>query len=123
ACAPGAFQHAVKRLCVSDTQAPVVDAWNILLLEDRFDLRPRAVHDDQLDAEAVQQVEVVDDAEEGVIGDDLAAESDHKSLAAKRVYVRRGRAYPLNERARRRGIRGWIDARSLRHRGIGKAGR
>ena len=63
-----------------------------------------AVHDDQVDAEAVQQVEVVDDAEERVVGDDLAAERDHERLAAERVDVGRRRADPLDERARRRGV-------------------
>ena len=36
--------------------------------EDRLDLRAAAVHEHEADAEAVQQVEVVDDAEERVVG-------------------------------------------------------
>ena len=75
-------------------------------VEDRLDLRPRAVDDDEVHAEAVQQVEVVDDAEERVVGDDLAAERDDEGLAAERVDVGRRRADPLDERARRRGMRG-----------------
>ena len=94
-----------------------VAALDVLLLEDRLDLRPRAVHDDQPDAEAVQQVEVVDDAEERVVGDDFAAEGDDERLAAKRVDVGRGRADPVHERAHRRGI-----ARAARRRACGGIG-
>ena len=75
-------------------------------VEDRLDLRPAAVHDDEPDAEAVQQVEVVDDAEERLVGDDFAAERDDERLAAERVDVRRRRADPVHERAHRRGVRG-----------------
>src|SRR5256714_13535060 len=69
------------------------------------------MHDYQPDAEAVQKVEVVDDAQKGVVGNDLSAKRDHESLAAKSVNVRRGRAYPLHERPRCGGIGGGIDAR------------
>ena len=100
------FEHAVHRLGVGDPQAERVAALDVLLREDRLDLRPRAVDDDEVHAEAVQQVEVVDDAEERVVGDDLAAERDDERLAAKRVDVRRRRADPLDERARGRGMRG-----------------
>src|SRR3984893_18845589 len=91
----------------------------MLLLENRLDLRTRSVHDHQPDAEAVQKVEVVDDAQKGVVGDDLSANRDHESLAAKSVNVRRGRAYPLHERPCRGGIGGGIDARGSGHRNSG----
>ena len=100
------LEHAVHRLGVGDAQAERVAALDVLLLEDRLDLRPRAVHDDEVDAEAVQQVEVVDDAEKRVVGDDLAAERDDEGPAAERVDVRRRRADPLDERARGRGMGG-----------------
>src|SRR3984893_8767652 len=96
----------------------------MLLLENRLDLRTRSVHDHQPDAEAVQEVEVVDDPQKGVVGDDLAAKRDHESLAAKSMNVRRGRAYPLHERPCRGGIGGGIDGRGSGHRDSGwrKAG-
>ena len=103
---PVGFEHAVHRLGVGDAQAERVAALDVLLREDRLDLRPRAVHDDEVHAEAVQQVEVVDDAEERVVGDDLAAERDDERPAAERVDVRRRRADPLDERARGRGMGG-----------------
>ena len=111
----GAFEHAVERLGVGDAQAAVVAAGDVLLLEYRLDLRTRAMHDDQPDAEAVQQVEVVDDAEKRVVGDDFAAEGDDERLAAQRVNVRRGRTDPLHECARRRRVRRGIDARDVGH--------
>src|SRR5438552_6443187 len=82
------------------------------------------MHDHQPDAEAVQKIEVVDDAQKGVVGDDLSAKRDHESLAAKSVNVWRGRAYPLHERPRCGGIGGGIDARGSGHRDSGwrKAG-
>ena len=103
---PVGLEHAVHRLGVGDAQAERVAALDVLLREDRLDLRPRAVDDDEADAEAVQQVQVVDDAEERVVGDDLAAERDDERPAAERVDVRRRRADPLHERARRRGVGG-----------------
>ena len=93
-----------------------VAALDALLLEDRLDLRPRAVHDDEVHAEAVQQVEVVDDAEKRVVGDDFAAERDDERLAAERVDVRRRRADPLDERARGRRMRGRRGVGIRRHR-------
>jgi hypothetical protein len=74
------------------------------------------VDDDELDAEAVEQVEIVDDAEERFVGDDFAAECDDESLAAERVYIGRRRANPVHERAHGRGVRGWGDVRGARHR-------
>ena len=116
---PGSFEHAIERLAVGDAQAAVVAAGDVLLLEYRLDLRTRSVHDDQPDAEAVQEIEVVHDAEKGVVGDDLSAECNHESLAAKGVDVRRGRSYPLHECPRGGGIGSGIDARDSGHRGSG----
>jgi hypothetical protein len=39
------------------------------------------VHDDEVNAEAVQQVEVVDHVQERIVGDDLAAERDDEGPA------------------------------------------
>ena len=64
------------------------------------------MHHHQPYAEAVQEIEVVHDAQKRVVGDDLSAERNHESLAAKSVNVRRGRAYPLHECPRGGGIGG-----------------
>jgi hypothetical protein len=92
-----AFEHAIHRLRVGDAQPLVIAARDVLLLQDRLDLRARAVHDDQPHTEAVQEVQVVHDAEKALVGDDFAAEGDDQRLAAESVYVRRGGAYPRNE--------------------------
>ena len=110
------LEHAVHRFGVGHAHAMRVAARDALLRQDRLDLRPAAVHDDQADAQAVQQVEVVHDAEERVVGDDLAAESDDERLAAKRVHVRRGSADPVHERAHRRGVARGVYRRSAWHR-------
>ena len=47
-----------------------------------------AVHDDEANAEAVEQVEIMDDAEERFVGHDFAAERDDERLAAKGVDIR-----------------------------------
>ena len=119
------FEHAVHGLGVGDAQAGRVAALDVLLRENGLDLRPRAVDDDQVHAEAVQEVEVVDDAEKRVVGDDFASERDDEGLAAKRVDIRRRRADPLDERARGRGMGGrgcgWIRRHRKRRRAIGDA--
>ena len=73
------------------------------------------MHDDQPHAQAVQQVEVVDNAEKCLIGDHFATEGDDERLAAKGMDVRGGGANPLHEGARRGRIRGRADARDVRH--------
>ena len=95
-----AFEDAVHRLRVGDAQAPVIAAGDILLLQYRLDLRPRAMDDDQPRPQAVQQIEVVDDTEKGFVGDDLAAETDDERLAAQGVDVRRSGADPWYEQFR-----------------------
>ena len=65
-----------------------VAALEPLRFEDRLDLRAAAVHDDQVDAEAVQQVEIVDDVQEALVGNDFAAERDDERLVAKRVDIK-----------------------------------
>ena len=108
------LEHAVHRIGVGHPHAVRIVALETLRLEDRFDLRPAAVRDDQVDAEAVQQVQVVDDIQEALVRDDLAAESDHERLVAERVHVRRRGADPVDERPHRRGLR--------RRRHVGLAG-
>src|SRR6185437_1105611 len=112
----GSLEHAVERLGIGHAQPAVVLAGDTLLLEDGFDLRPRSVHDDQTDAQALQQIEVMHDAEEGFVGDDLAAESDDEGLATKRMDIGRGRADPLHERPCRGRMRCGVDTRNAWHR-------
>ena len=59
---------------------------------------------DEVDPKAVQKVQVVNDAEKRLIGDNLAAECDHEGLAAKGVDVGRSRTNPLDEGARGGGM-------------------
>jgi hypothetical protein len=73
------------------------------------------VHHDEPYAETVQQVEVMDDAEECIVGDDLAAKGDDQRLAAQTMNIGSRRTNPLHERARRGRICGETDARSLSH--------
>jgi hypothetical protein len=74
------------------------------------------VDDDEVHAEAVQQVQIVDDAEKRVVGDDFTAKGDDERLAAKRVNVGRRGADPLNERARSRRMSGRRGIGIRRHR-------
>src|SRR5271154_2067919 len=96
----GSLENAVERLAVGDAQPPVVDAGNVLLLEDRLDLWTRSVHNNEADAEAVQKIQVVNDAQECVVCDHFAAEGDDEGLAAKRMNIRCSGTYPLHERPR-----------------------
>ena len=72
--------------------------------------------DNDVHPEAVQQIEVVDNAEKRVVGDNLAAEGDHESLAAERMDIRRGEPDPLDERARGRRVSGRRGVGQGRHR-------
>src|ERR1700682_3253801 len=78
------------------------------------------MHNHQPDAEAVQEVQVVHDAQKRVVGDDLSAKRNHEGLAAEGMNVGRGRAYPLHECPRGGGM-GWgIDAWGSGHRESGR---
>ena len=111
----GAFEYAIEGLAVGDPKAAVVAAGDVLLFENRLDLRARTVHHDQTHTETVQQVQIVDDAEKGFVGDDFAAKGDHQRLAAQRVDVGGGRTNPLHEGARRGGIGRGVDAQDVGH--------
>jgi hypothetical protein len=112
----GGFQHAIHRIDVGDAHAVCVTAGNALRREDRLHLRPAAVADDQPDAQAVQQVEVVDDAQEFLVGNHFAAERNDERLASKRMHVGRSGANQMDERAHRRGIGGGLGVGSAWHR-------
>jgi len=63
-----------------------------------FDLRPRAMHQHQANAERREQVQIVHELREArALGHQLAAECDHEGAAAERVHVRRGLAKPAHE--------------------------
>ena len=74
----------------------------------------------QPDAEAVQEIEVMDETQKRVVGDDLSAKRNHESLAAEGMNIGCGRAYPLHECPRGGGIGGRIDARGSGHRDSGR---
>ena len=96
------FEHAIHRINIGHAHAVGVTTWNALLFENRFDLRAASMHNDQPNAETHQQVDVVNDTEKRIVGDDFAAKRDDERLAAKRVHIGRGRANPMDERAHRR---------------------
>jgi hypothetical protein len=98
----GGLEHAIHRVGIGDAHAVRVMALVALLLEDGLDLRTAAMRDDQVDAEAVQQIQIVHDAQEGVVRDDLSAEGDDERLPAKGVHVRRRGPDPVHERPHRR---------------------
>src|SRR5207248_1910996 len=75
----GSLQHAVHRLGVGHAHAVRIPARNRLLLQDRLDLRTAPVHDDEPDAKAHEQVDVVHDAEKRIVGDDFAGAGSGKT--------------------------------------------
>ena len=89
--------HAIERRTVGDPKAPVIPAGDAARGERALDLRPRAVHEDEPDAEAVQHVDVVDQIDEARIGDDFTGERDDERTSAKSMDVRRCRAKPVDE--------------------------
>ena len=68
-----------------------------LLFQLRFDLGPRAVHEDELNAERREQIEVVGEIEEAAVGHEIAAKGDHEDLAPERVDLRSDRLEPVDE--------------------------
>jgi hypothetical protein len=103
---PGRLEHAVHRIGVRDAHAMRIPALVALLLEDRLHLGTAPVHHHELDAEAVEQVQIVDHAEERFVRHDLAAEGDDERLVAERVDVRRSRTDPVHERPHGGGVCG-----------------
>jgi hypothetical protein len=76
----------------------------VLLAQFFLDLRPRAMHHHQADAEADQQIDVVGQRLGELAGHRLAAEGDDEGLAAKGIDVGRDRPEPGNEVLVVRGI-------------------
>ncbi|GAB1459147.1 hypothetical protein MASR2M50_09210 [Thauera sp.] len=65
-----------------------------------IDLRTRAMHQHQADAERGEQVAVVGEALRPLAGRDLAAETDDEGAAAEGMDVGRGAAHPGDELGR-----------------------
>jgi len=78
------FTHVSAASSVMSQAVGVAD-FHATLLQTLFDLRPRAMHQHQADAEAVQQREVVNQAGEVRVGNRLAGEADDEGAAAMRV--------------------------------------
>ncbi len=62
-----------------------------------FDLRARAVDENEVNAECREQIQVGREIEEAVFGDEIAAERDHERLAAKRMDIGCNRLEPVDE--------------------------
>ena len=87
---------AAQRLARGDAQAVVVGRGQPVLDQVLVDLRARAMHQHQLDAQRVQQRDVMHDVAEVLVVHGLAAEQQHEGLAAMPVDVGRGVAEPVH---------------------------
>ena len=84
--------HALQRRQIGDPELAREARLDAARRELAIDLRPRAVHQHQLRAEAVQQRQVVDEGlEVGAVGH-LAAERDHEHAAVVGVDIGRSSA-------------------------------
>ena len=104
---------ALQRLGIGHPQAMVEARLQPATRLLGVDLRARAMHQHQADAERGEQVAVVGEALRALAGGDLAAEADDEGTAAEGVDVGRGAAHPGHELGRgvihawnRRGGRG-----------------
>ncbi len=93
----GRLLHAGERGLVGDAQAVDVADLGTAQIEALLDLRPRAVHEDEPYAEAVQDRQVVDQVLEGAIRHGLAPDDDHEGAAAVCVDVGRCLAEEIDE--------------------------
>ena len=95
---PGGVLYRHQRRLVGDAQALRVARAHALRFQLGLDLRARAVHQREADAERRQQVHVVDEAREArALREHLAAEGDDEGAAAEGVHVRRHLAEPADE--------------------------
>ncbi len=69
----------------------------LLLFQPLLDLRARAMHQHQPDAQRGKQVEVMRQLDELAIRHHLAAERDNEGLAAESVDIGRDGTEPVNE--------------------------
>ena len=86
----GGLLDADQRGVIGNAQAAGVFHLDAAGRQLALDLRARAVHQDQLDAEAVQQCDIVNQPGEVRILNGLATEYQHEGAAAVRMYIRRG---------------------------------
>src|SRR5882672_645386 len=91
------FLHAFERNRVRDAKAFGVARARLALLQLRFDLRARAVHQYYANPRAVQQVDVVRELDEPVLREYFSPEREHEGLAAERVKVWCNGAKPAHE--------------------------
>ena len=96
----GRLLGAVERDLVGDAQAVAVARRVALRAQLLVDLRPKAVHQDDLDAHRLQDRQVLRERGELAGGDQLAGDRDHEGLAVVGVDVRRDRAEPRHEGVR-----------------------
>ena len=94
---PDRFLDALHGLGIGEADALMIGAHDIVLRQMLLDLRARAVHQHQPDAEAGKQVEVMRQLDELAVRDHFAAERDHESAPAERVDVRRDGTEPGDE--------------------------
>ena len=82
---------------IGDAHAVAVARGVALRAQLLVDLRPKAVHEDDLDAHRLQDRQVLRERGELAGGDQLAGDRDHEGLAVVGVDVRRDRAEPRHE--------------------------
>jgi hypothetical protein len=87
----------MSAFAIGEPDALVVGAFDIVLRQVLLDLRARAMHQHQPDAETGKQVEVMGQLDELAVRDYFAAERDHESASAERVDVRRDGTEPGDE--------------------------
>ena len=102
----GGLLGAVERDRIGDAQAVAVARRVALRAQLLVDLRPKAVHEDDLDAHRLQDREVLRERGELAGGDQLAGDGDDEGLAVIGVDVRRDRAEPRHEGVREDEVQG-----------------
>ena len=102
----GGLLGAVERDRVGDAHAVAVARLVALRAQLLVDLRPKAVHEDELDAHRLQDRQVLGERGELAGGDQLAGDRDHEGLAVVGVDVRRHGAEPRHEGVREDQVHG-----------------
>jgi hypothetical protein len=93
--ADGIF-NAFERLRIGDTKIFMETRRNAAQLAAAFDLRTRAVHEHEFDAEAVEQRDIVNDVREIRMLDRIATEHQDKRFTAVRIDIGRRIAKPFD---------------------------
>jgi len=90
-------EHAIQRLRIGHAVAAVIARLDVLLAQLFLNLWPRAMHQDQADAQAGQQVHIVGQGLGKFAFGRLAPEGDDKGLAPEGVDIGRDRPEPGDE--------------------------